>query len=110
MPSLRAASWPLTLAGGIGDHVLDAPHHVRHLVANEIDLLDRLAFHAVGERRRQEEQTAVLPDMVLVADVEHAPALPAAVRALVSRADQRALAKHIGDDETLHFTQAVDGQ
>jgi hypothetical protein len=64
----------------------------------------------VGERRRQEEQTAVLPDMVLVADVEHAPVLPAAVRALVSRADQRALAKHIGDDETLHLTQAVDGQ
>jgi len=36
--------------------VLDRPGHVGHLVAEQGDFFQRIAFQAVGERRRQEEQ------------------------------------------------------
>ena len=102
------------LAGAAGqrDRALDAPHHVRHLVADEQDLLDRRrspgSSATVGASSRL--VSAACTPWPCDADREHAPALPGVVGPGAGRLDPDPLAEHVRHGEAAHVGDAAGGQ
>ena len=88
-----------------GDAVLDRPHHVRHLVAQETHLLDRRGPHAGSQSRRK--QQAHIGGVIAIKTV-HGPALPIAVAPAVGGTNERFLAKYVGDEQALDAGEAAD--
>src|SRR5205823_6139447 len=96
-----------TFRGAIGNHLFNGPDHVRHLVTRVIHLFEWFAFERAGERGRKEELPVITAELVLVAEVEHTPALPVVFFALIRGPDECAFAEDIRDNERLDFAKRI---
>src|SRR6185295_3308786 len=67
-----------------------------------------LALQCLRERCRQEKLTIVNTNLTLVAEIEHAPALPVVIGAFVSRLDLGAISTDVGDYESFDFAKRID--
>src|SRR5260370_4008652 len=94
-----------------GDHIFDAPHHIRDFVPHQHNFFDRLAFVDFG-CDRQQNKTSVSLVGGLAGNVreEHGPALPVVVESAACGLDPRAFAEDVLHGNAVYVGDGSGGQ
>ncbi len=90
-----------------GAYVLDGPHHVGHLVAQELHPLHRWRLHRRCQRRREEEPLLIGH---VAREAKHRERRPTAIVVGVGGACQNLIAEHVGDEQSEDPAEAADRQ